>query len=1101
MPGMDGFEVCKHLRADELTRHIPIIMITAVKVDSQSYIRGLEAGADTFLTKPIEPGQMIAQLKAMLRIKAAEDRLRSEKLHFEQLVNDSKLHIKESEEKYRAIFEATGTATLVVAPDKTILMANQNCVTLTGYMPEELIGTSWDKYVSEESYLSLINDFANAFMHPKTAPKNYEARLVRKDGSKRDAILTIGIIISVQQMIVSILDVTESNASLQALKENEERFRTLYENTALGLYRTTPGGKILLANPAMVKMLGFDSFEDLSNRNLEKEGFETSFSRKQFIDQIEKEGQIIGLVAGWQKKDGTTIYVRENAKAIRDKNGKSLYYDGTVEDITEQKMARERLRKSEEQFRRLFEDHAAVKLIVDPETGNIVDANKAAARFYGWSKHELKAMKIDQINTLPPDKVKQEMENAHMPKKTFFEFKHRLKDGSVKDVAVFSSKVEWEGKTCLHSIIHDITQSKEAGKLIRTLSAVVEQSPISIVITDAHGRVEYVNDKFTQSTQYILEEVQNKLPRIFNKGHLPPADYDRMWAELKSGNIWMGEYENRRKDGSTMWEIASIAPLYDTDGNIANYVLIKQDITQRKKDELFIRLLSQSVEQSPVSVMITDKEGYFIYVNSTFEKNTGYHLAEIKDQTPRILKSGEHSREFFTQLWQTILDGKVWQGEILNKRNNGEKYWDSAIISPIVDRAGNITHFVAVQQDITHQKEMLEELVKAKEKAEESERLKSAFLANMSHEIRTPMNGILGFASLLQDPGLSGEEQQEYVSVIEKSGKRMLNTINDIMDISKIEAGMEKVVTKKVDLLHTLKDIYGLYKQEARDKGLQFTYRPAPTNGTLKLTTDERKFYSVLSNLVKNAIKYTSKGFVEMGFTLKNKTLEFYVKDSGIGIPRDRQQAVFERFIQADIEDKMAMQGSGLGLSIAKAYVEMLGGKIWLEYSEPGKGSEFRFTIPFETAGQEEKENQDNSTIDTHAPAVHNLKILIAEDDETSFSYLSIILKSIASTILFAKNGQEAIDRMKEHPDIDLIIMDMQMPEVNGFEATRKIRKFNKKVIIIAQTAYAMAGDKERVLAAGCNEYIAKPFSKSQILKLIKKYFNQEKNSSKASLH
>jgi hypothetical protein len=389
--------------------------------------------------------------------------------------------------------------------------------------------------------------------------------------------------------------------------------------------------------------------------------------------------------------------------------------------------------------------------------------------------------------------------------------------------------------------------------------------------------------------------------------------------------------------------------------------------------------------------------------------------------------------------------------------------------------------------------ERTNELQRAKERAEESDRLKSAFLANMSHEIRTPMNGILGFSELLKNPELTGDEQQEYLRIIEKSGGRMLNIINDIVDISKIESEQMKLDIGKSNINEQIKYIYTFFKPEMEAKGIDFSFRcPLPVNES-NIFTDNEKVHAVLINLVKNAVKYTDRGTIEFGYLKKGNFLEFYVKDSGIGIPEDRQDAIFERFIQADITNKMARQGAGLGLSISKAYVEMLGGKIWVE-SEVGIGSTFYFTLPYDTGGEEivnQKDMRDNNAENDPATEVPGLKILIAEDDETSGMLLGIGVKKISKEILNARTGVEAVEICRENPDIDLILMDIQMPELNGYEATRQIRQLNRDVVIIAQTAYGLSGDREKAIAAGCNDYIAKPIKNNELRVLIQKYFNK----------
>jgi len=401
---------------------------------------------------------------------------------------------------------------------------------------------------------------------------------------------------------------------------------------------------------------------------------------------------------------------------------------------------------------------------------------------------------------------------------------------------------------------------------------------------------------------------------------------------------------------------------------------------------------------------------------------------------------------------------------------------------------------IIANKELAYQNEEKEkraaELFKAKEHAEESDRLKSAFLANMSHEIRTPMNGILGFADLLKTPNISGKKQQKYLRVIERSGARMLNIINDIISISKIESGVMEVNLEESNINEQMEYIYTFFKPEAEAKGITLLFENSLPLKEAIVKTDREKLFAILTNLVKNAIKYSNRGSIELGYTKKGKQLEFYVKDTGIGIDNDRQEAIFERFIQADISDKKALQGAGLGLSISKAYVEMLGGKLWVE-SKKGKGSIFYFTLScdVETKGKNVG-IIDNTDRELETP-LKKLNILIVEDDETSSWLLGHMLENLGEEFLYAENGLEAVEICRNNPDIDLILMDMKMPVMNGYEATRQIRQFNKKSFIIAQTAFAFVGDREKAIGAGCNDYISKPINKAELLALIQKYFKK----------
>ncbi|HEY5592323.1 MAG TPA: ATP-binding protein, partial [Paludibacter sp.] len=293
---------------------------------------------------------------------------------------------------------------------------------------------------------------------------------------------------------------------------------------------------------------------------------------------------------------------------------------------------------------------------------------------------------------------------------------------------------------------------------------------------------------------------------------------------------------------------------------------------------------------------------------------------------------------------------------------------------------------------------------------------------------------------------------------------------------------------KESNINEQIEYIYTFFRPEVEGKGMQLSYRNGLVSSESIIKTDREKLFAILTNLVKNAIKYSKEGAIELGYIKRDETLEFYVKDTGIGIPKDRQSAVFERFIQADIGDRSDYQGAGLGLSISKAYVEMLGGRIWAE-SEEGKGSTFYFTLPYNTEHEEKTVVENIVKADVEENQMKKLKILIAEDNEISEILISKIVNKLSKEVIKARTGNEAVEVCRTNPDLDLILMDIQMSELNGYEATRQIRQFNKNVIIIAQTAFALTGDGERAIEAGCNDYISKPIIKAELLSLIQKYF------------
>ncbi len=375
--------------------------------------------------------------------------------------------------------------------------------------------------------------------------------------------------------------------------------------------------------------------------------------------------------------------------------------------------------------------------------------------------------------------------------------------------------------------------------------------------------------------------------------------------------------------------------------------------------------------------------------------------------------------------------------------------------------------------------EQNKELAKAKEKAEESDRLKTVFMANLSHEIRTPMNGILGFAQLLKEDFVTREDQISYISMIEQSGKRLLNLLNDLIDISKIEAGQVQIKSEKVNLNELFDHIYTFFYHQASSNGITLRTNKSKPDHDCTILTDATKLEEILTNLINNALKFTEKGSICFGYEICQDKIYFWVKDTGIGIPSNMKQAVFERFRQVNSKHLDSKEGTGLGLSICKAYIELMGGTIDVE-SVLGEGSNFHFNIPAKSPHSLVKINGDKTE-----SSFQNLTVLIAEDNDSNFKYLSEMFLKLNIKIIHAYNGQEAIDYFNSDPHINLVLMDLKMPIVNGIDATRAIREKNNHIPIIAQTAYTTKQDQQKAYSAGCNDFIAKPINRKILLEKI----------------
>ena len=654
-----------------------------------------------------------------------------------------------------------------------------------------------------------------------------------------------------------------------------------------------------------------------------------------------------------------------------------------------------------------------------------------------------------------------------------------------------------DGSTLWHGIVLDTTERKQSEEKLQQMVDDLQKSQHMAHV--GNWKQDLISGIYTSSVELlrIFEFPLGSYLKIQNISEcIHPDDLDRVMNKrkelLQSKESYTIEFRIITKDTGQVKNLKSIGEIQcDMDGNPIAIIGTIQDVTHNEKAEEVqrqLKLLSRAIEHSPVSVVITDKNGNIEYVNPKFSVLTGYTIDEVKGKNPRVLQSGKHPISFYKELWETILSGKEWKGEFYNKKKNGELYIESAIISPILDSHGEISYFVAVKEDITEKKMMLEDLIKAKEKAEENNKLKTAFLNNISHEIRTPFNGMLGYLSILQHNELSEKEKDEYFGIINNSAYRVMNTINDIVEISEIQSGQMKLTNHEIAVKNIAVEQFNRFKPEADRKGIVYRFQNDLPEDISLITGDELKLKTIIYNLIDNALKFTDSGSVEFNISKTGNYLKFTIKDTGIGIPESKLPTIFECFMQVDTSKTRLFEGLGLGLSISKAHVEMMDGELWVE-SEMDKGSTFCFTIPYKSISDELKSGKTRNHTNNLNHHLKKLKILIAEDDEVSLELIQYFVGSIGEEILIARNGFEAIELCRNNQDIDLILIDIKMPGMDGLEATRQIRQFNPGVIIIAQTAYAFNEDKEKAIAVGCNDYISKPLNQNILLGLIKKHF------------
>ena len=617
-------------------------------------------------------------------------------------------------------------------------------------------------------------------------------------------------------------------------------------------------------------------------------------------------------------------------------------------------------------------------------------------------------------------------------------------------------------------------------------------------ITLSMRRHELENVKVISTTEYNFEPafgVRKEWPElvsILEKGLATVTRQERTAIQDRWINILM----QKTVDWSIVWQAVIIV------GAIFSCILITvliwnrrlgKEIIERKRAEGELRKFSRAIDQSQVSVVITDPSGSIEYVNPKFVEVTGYGLKEVIGQNPRLLNSGTHPDKLFRNMWETIKTGNVWVGELANRKKNGELFWESTIISPIRDASGRITHFVAVKEDVTQRKKLEKETLEAKEKAETAARAKSDFLARMSHEIRTPMNAILGMSELLTETDLDFD-QRDYIQTLRTSGEMLLAIINDILDISKIEAGHVDLESIGFDIYDLIEEVGRILAPRAREKDLELAHRVI-SDVPQFLTGDPNRLKQILINLVGNAIKFTRKGSISVEVspfdhpTHKDRVL-FKVQDTGQGIAKDKQQLIFNRFSQADDSITRKFGGTGLGLTICKLLVELMEGHIWVA-SEMDKGSTFSFTAKLPEAHQAIHQPSASAVDLSFTNMITNKRILVVDDNATNRLLLHDHLTRWGARVNLAEDGEQGLKELKlsagENKIYDVIFLDIVMEGIGGMEVAERIKTIHPvppPAVIIATSSDRVA-DKNRARELGLEGYLAKPIRKQDLIRVL----------------
>ncbi len=524
---------------------------------------------------------------------------------------------------------------------------------------------------------------------------------------------------------------------------------------------------------------------------------------------------------------------------------------------------------------------------------------------------------------------------------------------------------------------------------------------------------------------------------------------------------------------------------------IKSVLLHKQIQTERNNALIALneseKLFRTAFENAAVGVCLLDLEGRFISVNNTLSEILGYTKEELEKMNISGVSHPDDMSIGMTYLKQ-LIDGKT-HSVIIEKRyihKKGHVIWvcvSTGIFYGGKDKSG---YFVTYILDITERRNFENQLKIAKEKAEESDRLKTAFLNNISHEIRTPLNAIVGFSTLQNKPNLTSEQRSKYNDMILQSSDKLLSIISDIIRIATLEAGQVIIELKEVNINKTLDLLLEQFNIQAQKKNIELRFNKS-TGDDLFVKTDETKLNQIIANLLGNSLKYTAKGKIEFGYRIKKDLLEFYVKDTGIGIPEDMYDEIFKRFRQVETTAARNYGGSGLGLSITKAYVELLGGKIWLE-STMGKGTIFFFTISLNQTDNKAKTVAEKPVFKESSELKNRKNILIAEDEDSNYLFIEACLSDYEMVLSRATNGIEAVEICKTHPEIDLVLMDIKMPVMNGLDATKQIKLLRPDLHVIAQSAYSTESEINKSIECGCDDFISKPINFDLLISKINKH-------------
>jgi PAS domain S-box-containing protein len=906
---------------------------------------------------------------------------------------------------------------------------------------------------------------------------------------------------SVVRMFGTIQDITQIKMAEEEILKTKIHYQKLIENAPDGIVQITIDGKFKYISPSAKRIFGFplDQRIDVDpNNHTHPEDLPLVYETLNKI--INDPSSIPTIEYRFKHKNDTWIWIESTfTNLLNEPSVEAIVIN--FRDISYRKKAEDAIKQSEETYRLTAEQTGQVVYDHDMTTRMTKWAG-AIQKVTGYSADEFIAEVAADIyqHVHPEDSenIKSVCKDAIAVGKNYrVEYRFKQRNGSyiyIEDNAAFIKDGNKKAVRMLGTLTN-INNRKLIENQLRKLSRAVEQSPTSIVITDLNSNIEYVNPKFTETTGYTFDEVKGQNPRILSSGQKTSEDYSEMWNAILSGKEWRGEFYNKKKNGELYWEAAYISPITDAKNNITHFVALKEDITEKKK---ILEQLSNSEEEfrsiwenSVDAMRLVDEHGVIINVNNSYCNLFGLKKEELLGNLFNVsytITEKDTTLSGFKERFKNRTIVKKFETDIQLK--SGKIIWVE-LTNSFIEFEDKASMLLSIIRDITDRKLLITELTDAKNKAEEMNKVKSYFFANMSHELRTPFVGILGFAEILKDT-LKNSDEREYAEQILKSSKRLTDTLNKILNVTQIEFDKVDLKYKEIEVADLLKSIESFYQSAARLNHTTITTKIE--NESISIRSDLKLMEDILNNLVSNAVKFTHNGTIKLSaqkiFSNDKYHIAIKVEDNGIGIPKEKQSLVWQEFRQASEGLNRSFEGTGLGLTITKKYVEILGGEISLE-SEENVGTTFTILLPRDNHKISELETEvrisNPRKTDIEKPKNKRHKILYVEDDMVALQFINIILKSTydVETVFKAK---EALD-LSEKEKYDVLMLDINLGSgMDGVELMQKIRQMDyyKNTPIVAVTAYAAQSDKKEFLAKGFTHYISKPFTKKELFSLLK---------------